>query len=935
VTDARNFAHSYSFASQFDLVKPAAVTGPCLTCDAKAYGYDANGFLASRTDRNGKQTTYVHNARGLETSRTEAAGTPVARTLTTQWHAGFHLPIKITEPHRVTAFTYDAKGNLLTRTVTADAQTRTWTWTYNSRGQVLTVDGPRTAGADRTTFSYDAQGNLATATNALGQVTRYPAYDANGRLLTVQDPNGLTTTFTYDPRGRLLTRAEGTETTAFTYDAAGQLKKIVGPDGAALTYTYDAAHRLTGVRDALGNRIAWTLDKQGNRIAEKAYDPANVLRRTHAFAYDSLRRLVKSVGAGSQTTTFAYDPNGNLTQLTDPLSQTTTQAYDALNRRIRTVDPNGGVTREAYDAGDRLTEVTDPRGLITAYAYNGFDEPTSIQSPDTGATAHTYDKAGNLLSATDARGLKTTHVYDLLNRRTQTRFADGRQIVYSYDQGANGLGRLTQITDPSGSTAWTYDAHGRVLQKQQSVGATTRTISYRYDAKGRLLQTTYPSGRLLAYSYDAAGQIQSMTLDGQPLLTQIRYQPFGAAAGWVWGNGAAYSREFDLDGRLTAFPLGGDTRTLSYDAAGRLTALADPASQQGFGYDALDRLTQFTNGAASQGFGYDAVGNRTGKTVNGTATPYAYAADSNRLVKVGATPYGYDAAGHLLANGSRSFSYDAGGRLAGVTKPDGTVFTYAFNGLGQRVGKTSPALSTGGRVYAYDEAGHLLGEYDLTGARVQEHVYLGDTPVAVIGSGGAVYHVFSDHLGTPRQILDTAGRLRWRWDPADPFGANAPNANPQGLGGFLYNLRFPGQYFDAESGLHYNGFRDYDPGRGRYVQSDPIGLAGGMNTYAYVGSDPLSYIDPLGLSMADTIRAFLGGPWTGYGSDISTPGNLGAAASGAAAGYGLGSGLTALGRIGKAVDAALPNCPVVTNKVVPNAAQQKNLERFMDKIPAN
>jgi RHS repeat-associated protein len=107
--------------------------------------------------------------------------------------------------------------------------------------------------------------------------------------------------------------------------------------------------------------------------------------------------------------------------------------------------------------------------------------------------------------------------------------------------------------------------------------------------------------------------------------------------------------------------------------------------------------------------------------------------------------------------------------------------------------------------------------------------------------------VLSDHLGTPRQILDSAKRLRWRWDNTDPFGVNAPNQNPQGLGGFGYNLRFPGQYFDAEAGLFYNYFRDYDPRLGRYVQSDPVGLAGGVNTYAYVGGNPIGKKDPRGL----------------------------------------------------------------------------------------
>jgi RHS repeat-associated protein len=210
-----------------------------------------------------------------------------------------------------------------------------------------------------------------------------------------------------------------------------------------------------------------------------------------------------------------------------------------------------------------------------------------------------------------------------------------------------------------------------------------------------------------------------------------------------------------------------------------------------------------------------------------------------------------------------------------------TCYQYGINGLGQRVSKTSPALSTGGRGYVYDEAGHLLGEYDRTGARLWEHVYLGDTPVAVIGAAGYVFYVLSDPLNTPRQIVNAANQLCWRWDPADPFGGHAADPNPQGLGGFGYNLRFPGQYFDGESGLHYNYYRDYDPGIGRYVESDPIGLAGGMNTYAYVGSNPLSFIDPRGLDNGGT------GPWTEFpSSDFTTGGNPAAVLEGFVAGAG-------------------------------------------------
>lgn len=189
--------------------------------------------------------------------------------------------------------------------------------------------------------------------------------------------------------------------------------------------------------------------------------------------------------------------------------------------------------------------------------------------------------------------------------------------------------------------------------------------------------------------------------------------------------------------------------------------------------------------------------------------------------------------------------------IGGVNRLDSHTIpgtTYLVNGLGQRVKKSTAAADT---FFAYDEAGRLLGEYDGAGAPIQETVWLGNTPVAIVKpkqpSGYDIFYVWADHLNTPRIVSDAANTIRWEWRHADAFGANAPDENPAGAGVFAYNLRFPGQYFDQETGLHYNYFRDYDPRIGRYVQSDPIGLDGGLNTYGYVEQDPLLRSDPLGL----------------------------------------------------------------------------------------
>lgn len=197
---------------------------------------------------------------------------------------------------------------------------------------------------------------------------------------------------------------------------------------------------------------------------------------------------------------------------------------------------------------------------------------------------------------------------------------------------------------------------------------------------------------------------------------------------------------------------------------------------------------------------------------------------------------------------AKTYGYDSLDRLTSV---DAT--TYAYNGLGQRVSKTA---SGSGTVYAYDEAGHLVGEYDAaTGNAIQETVWMGDTPIAVV-KGSDTYYVHADHLNTPRQINNQAGDPVWVWDTIT-FGSSSPDEDPLSTGTpFTYNLRHPGQVFDAESGLFQNWHRDYNPALGRYVQSDPIGLAGGINTYLYGEANPLSYIDPLGLETVAAPRVF-------------------------------------------------------------------------------
>ncbi|MGH7603207.1 MAG: hypothetical protein ACRENK_04320 [Gemmatimonadaceae bacterium] len=783
VTDPLAAVRTLTFAAIVGVAKNTGISGPaCPACGDASRAFDTHGNVLSRIDWNGNRTNYTYDlTRNLEASRIEGltaagASTPNSRTISTQWDANFRFPAVIAEPLKITTNTYDpdgtvcgARGKLCSRTIqattdvdgssgfgaTASGAPRTWAYTYNANGSVLTMNGPRTDVADVTTYTYYAnddadlgkRGNVATITNALGQVTNITAYNLHGQPLTIVDPNGLTTTLAYDPRQRLTSRTVGTEATAYEYDSVGQLTKITLPDSSYLTYSYDAAHRMTGMQDNLGNHIAYTLDAMGNRTQEQVFDPASTLAQTRSRVFNNLNRLFQEIGAASQTTQYAYDNQGNVTSVTDPLTKVTSNAYDVLNRLRQVTDPALGVTQYAYNGLDALTSVTDPRSLATSYTVDGLGNLTQQVSPDTGSTANTYDAAGNLLAQTDAKAQTTSYVYDALNRVTLITFQDGAKQAYAYDQGANGLGRLSSITetDPGSIVtdliAYGYDQHGRVTSETRTLGGHAYVTAYSYDASGRMDGMTYPSGRTAAYTFDALGRVNQITTtkpgdSPQVVVQSVVYHPFGGVTGFTFGNGQSYARTVDQDGRIASYTLGGSAFAIAFDAASRITGITEtgnPANANTYGYDALDRLTSAVLPSSSYGYNYDAVGNRLTKTVGAATDTYAYSPTSNRIASIspasgGQRSFTFDSNGSTVADGNNNYAYDSRGRMVQAVSAVGTT-GYQVNALGQRVRKTN---SAGDTVFTYDTRGRLIEESDPGGTVKREYLYLGDMPVGVV-----------------------------------------------------------------------------------------------------------------------------------------------------------------------------------------------------------
>lgn len=730
-------------------------------------------------------------------------------------------------------------------------------------GLLLSHDGPRTDVSDVSTYQYyldqiantHAAGDLQVYTNAVGHQTTFAKYDAAGRATEIIDANGIVTELSYSPRGYLNSRAVAGRTTNYEYDGVGQLIKVIAPDGSYLAYEYDAAHRLMAMSNNLGERTEYTRDLASNITRTEFKDVGGTLRLAHDREYDTLGRLHKVLGQNGQVNTHLYDPANNPTNSSDVLGNGTIQTFDALNRLSTVTDALNGVVTYTYNAQDHITSVTDAKGNTTSYDYDGLGNLLAMTSPDTGTTTYEYDAAGNKTKQTDARGVVTLYTYDALNRLTGVSYpaTPADNATFTYDSTANGnkgVGRLTGYSNDEGATVLVYDDWGNLIQQTENIGTRIYTTEYTYDTAGRITQITYPSERIVYYTRDATGQVTAIeTRDtaASPLVTVVSaasYEPFGPLKSLTYGDGSTTTITYDTDYRVQRITTGTIPVwdfAYTYDGANNIVAQTDQAStySRDFSYDALYRVITDDNPSGDWSYQYDQNGNRTQRTWVNPGSPttiqyLTYPTDSNRLTQVASTGQTRDAAGNLTAYGNKTYTYNDANRLQ-LYKINGQNRAFMlYNAMGQRIGKTNILYPLHQH---YDQSGHYLGttSYNGNGTLYQRYdwIYLGDRPVAQVRTdhgtsnnvtGRRLLTIHTDHLNTPRAMADSNRNIVWRWD-GNAFGQVGPNEDPDGNGtNDILVLRFPGQFYDSETGLYYNYYRDYDPEIGRYIQSDPIGI---------------------------------------------------------------------------------------------------------------
>ena len=810
-----------------------AYPGQVRTSPTIEVGWTSQPSEVARVIEGGVQRTLAtYNTLGHPTSRTD----PLGRT-TGYTYAGNERDLL--EVRQVTSGGTDLLASYANYTAThrpqtvTDAAGQTTTLTYNAAGQVLTSTSPR---SETTTYAYDTLGFLTSVTGPTTGATTSYTYDAAGRVATSTDPDGATLTFQYDTLNRptRTTYPDGTyeATTYARLDVVQRRDRL----GRVTVQAHDAFGRVTATRDPAG------------RVLQQTYTPLqdqliDAKGQTTTWARDVLGRVTTETRAdGTTTTNCVYEPlSGRLATVTDPKAQVATYAYgldDALASQAFTnaAIATAGVSY-AYDpVYPRIQTMTDGTG-VTAYTYHaagqlGAGQVASVDGPLPNDTiTYVYDSVGRV-ATWSINSVPLTLGYDALGRVTQETNALGT-FTYGYDGMS---GRLASVSYPNGQTsAYNYfptaqDHRLQTIHHRLPDQTTLSRFDYTYDVVGNIVTWQQQAGtaapELWRYAYDPADQLTAaITQTTDPTPTILKR--FG------YGYDPAGNRLFEqLDDAVTSWTYGSLNRLVT-QAGGGVLQFAGTASEPatvtiGGQPAAVSGANAFTRGVpVLPGTNSVAI---TATDPNGNTATATYEVDVTDAAKT----FTYDANGNLTSDGTRSFEWDARNQLVAVTV-GAHRSEFVYNGLQRRVRqveKENGVTTADKRVLWCQTA--ICEERAADGVTVTLRAFALGEPI-----NGQARYFTTDHLGSVREVTDTAGALLARY-AFDPWGRRTVTA-----GSDVTTVGFTGHRAYTNSGLALTLYRGYDAGLARWVSEDPAGLSDGPNRYRYV-TNPLGWHDPDG-----------------------------------------------------------------------------------------
>ena len=757
-----------------------------------------------------------------------------------------------------------------------DSRQGVTTFVHNANSQLVKMVSPE---GRETRRVYNRNNMLSRFIDGNGKFWEY-SYDPEGRIASVTDPLGHTEQFAYDGSGNLTRMTDPTgKHWIRRYDRQGRLTESAAPDGARTAYTYNAQGLLATVTDAVGRirRLLW--DERMRLVGEIGFDGV----RTR-YQYDNADRIVATVTQDRIESRYEYDAVGHVTAFTSP---------DGATIGIR------------YNDAGFVTHHIDAAGRITEYKYDDkLSQPTARIDPNGNTLRYRYDTERNLVWLVNAKGEEYKLVYDLDENLIEETGFDGRVQRYDYDA-TSALAAHKQRSDPAKNqaewlvTAFERNALGQLLKKRGYDGATNEfeynsrgqlefahnqhatlsfvrdvhgrvtlerqtdvTLEFHYDLLGRRIGMVTPLGDRVDYYYDQAGRLERVDVNDEAL-SKHTYDDIGQEIRRA--QGALESQyEYDLMGRMLRHRAIKDSaqqvlgRRYDYDVTGKLATIADFRSgETKYVYDPADRLVGVA-GLTPESFVHDPAGNLIG--------PHGESGliKGDRLLMISDRHFTYDAAGNLVEERRGTaqsiltrYGYDSDNRLARVETSRG-ITIYAYDPFGRRVAKRSKNEDIR---FTYDGL-RLLTERSPAASKT--YLFESDLfrPLARIDrigqeKQGQIYFYQLDRLGTPQEMTDVRGNVVWS-GRYRAYGSLAL-AEVEEVDNCL---RFQGQYFDAETGFHYNLNRYYDPTSGRFINQDPIGLRGGENAYLYV-RNPTNWIDPLGFTCKEM-------PGRGYHNETSS-----------------------------------------------------------------